>query len=499
MRTGLLSVVTAGRSSAVSVATSSRVESRAETARRHFVAVVMLIYLLVLVEGALRKWVVPQFSLYVFFIRDPFVIYAYLFATRHRLWPKRTSLVIVCVALGVFGFLLGSVQLMIGDSTGTRVLLALYGWRNYFLYAPLAFLIGAQFSYEDVLRVARWTLLLSVPIAVLVTAQFFAPLDAPINVGFAKESALRFLGLGLTGEHTRPMGTFSSGAGQIQFVASTFAMLLGLAIASTRKRGTAWWLLLVGAGSVATCVALGGSRAALLHCGLIAIVGMGLSVIGPGMALKLRSVVLPLALAGLFAVLYPVVFPEGFAAFTARWDAAAIAESKTFEGGLLERALTGFVDFTRLWDRAPVLGYGLGLGGNASTTLGIKIDGSDPLSLAETDWARHIVDLGPVFGTGYIAFRVVLTLWLGMLVLRATRRGAGPLPLLLYAYTGYVLLLGQVTGQGAINAYAWLFMGLCIAAASAAQRTAPVRATSLHDRAAALRRKLRSAERRAVQ
>jgi hypothetical protein len=488
MHTGLLEAV------ARPAKARTRAEPR-ERARRQLVGVVMIVYLLLLFEGSLRKWVAPQLSLYIFFIRDPFVLYAYVLAVRYRLWPRSTPLLVVCVAMAVLGLLLGSIQLVTDDSSTTRVLLALYGWRNYFLYAPLAFLIGAQFRYEDVLRVARWTLLLSVPIAVLVTAQFFASPDSPINVGLASEAALRFVGLGVTGEHTRPMGTFSSGAGQIQFVASAFALLLGLVIAPARQRGVSLWVLLLAAGGVATCLALGGSRATLLHCGLIAVIGMGLVVIGRSTALKLRSVLLPLTLVWLFAALYPVVYPEGFAAFAARWDVAASAESKTFQGGVFGRALYGFIDFTRLWDRTPVLGYGLGLGGNASTTLGVKIDGGDPVSLAETDWARHIVDLGPVFGTGYIAFRIVLVLWLGMLVLKATRRGAGPLPLLLFAYAGYVLLLGQVTGQGAVNAYAWLFTGLCIAAARMQRDAAPALAEPAYDRLAALRERLRSAER----
>ena len=495
MHTGLLDRAHASERAARPAKTRSLIGPR-ERARRQLVGVVMIIYLLLLFEGALRKWVAPQFSLYIFFIRDPFVLYAYVLAMRHRLWPKSTPLLVVCLAMAVLGLLLGSIQLMVDNGSTTRVLLALYGWRNYFLYAPLAFLIGAQFHTADVLRIARWTLLLSVPIAVLVTAQFFASPDAPINVGLASESALRFVGLGVNGDHTRPMGTFSSGAGQIQFVASAFALLLGLVIAPARRRGVALWVLLLAAAGVATCLALGGSRATLLQCGLIAIIGMGLAVLGRGTSLKFRSVLLPLAVAWLFAVLYPVVYPEGFATFAARWDVAAAAENKTFQGGVFGRALYGFVDFTRLWDRTPMLGYGLGLGGNASTTLGVKIAGSDPVSLAETDWARHIVDLGPVFGTGYIAFRIVLVLWLGMLVLKATRRGAGPLPLLLFAYAGYVLLLGQITGQGAVNAYAWLFTGLCIAAASMERSAASQPAMPAQDRVAVLRERLRSAEHR---
>ena len=40
------------------------------------------------------------------------------------------------------------------------------------------------------------------------------------------------------------------------------------------------------------------------------------------------------------------------------------------------------------------------------------------------------------------------------------------MPLLLFGYVAYLLMLGQVTGQGAVNGYAWLFTGLCIAAAN---------------------------------
>jgi len=316
-----------------------------------------------------------------------------------------------------------------------------------------------------------------VPIGVLVAVQFWSPLNSAINVGIASDTALQFHGLGLTGEHTRPMGTFSSGAGQIQFVASAFAILLAFFIMPGRTRPVGRWLLLFAAGGLMTSLALGGSRATVLHCVLIGLIGMGLGLIGRSAALKARAIALPLLLGAALVLLYPILFPEGFEAFTARWDTAAKAES-SFEGGVFGRALYGMVDFVRLLDDTPLLGYGLGFGGNASTTLGIKIDGVNPISLAETDWARHIVDLGPVFGIFYIALRVALTIWVGVLVLRATRRGAGPLPLLLYAYAGYVLLLGQITGQGAINAYAWLFTGFTIAAATQQLRASQKNAQS---------------------
>jgi len=49
-------------------------------------------------------------------------------------------------------------------------------------------------------------------------------------------------------------------------------------------------------------------------------------------------------------------------------------------------------------------------------------------------------------------------------VVRATRRSGDPLPMMLFAYAGYVILIGQITGNGSINFYGWLFTGVCLAA-----------------------------------
>ena len=123
------------------------------------------------------------------------------------------------------------------------------------------------------------------------------------------------------------------------------------------------------------------------------------------------------------------------------------------------------VDFVRLLDEVPALGYGIGYGGNASIILKAEVDGVQVGWLAEADLSRQMVDLGPIFGMGYIVFRMAFVVWLGLEALKATRRSADPLPVMLYAYAGVTIFAGQITGNGTINAYAWLFTGLCIAAA----------------------------------
>lgn len=431
-----------------------------------------VIYLLAIFEGALRKWVAPELSQYIFFIRDPFAILAYLLAFNHRLWPRRSLPLKIGLMLAATGALIALLQITLSGFDGMQILLAGYGWRNYFLYLPLAFLVGEQFTRRDVVRLCRLTLWLALPVAFLIALQFAAAPNAPINVGIATDTAAQFRGLGLDGDHTRPMGTFTSAAGQTMFVSSAFAFLLALMIMPAKRRPIGLVTVLVGAVSVLSAIALGGSRYAFIHCGLSVVLAMLLGIFIKGTLTKSRAVLIPLALAVTAGMLYPIVFPEGFSAITSRWNNAAEVETAQFgNSGVVGRALNDTVNFVDLLHVAPALGYGLGFGGNASTSLGATIEGATPLELAESDWARHIVDLGPLFGCAFIACRIAFVLWLGKLVLQASRRSSDPIPALLFTFISSELFYGQVTGHGTINIYVWLYTGLCLAAMRTTLRT----------------------------
>ena len=458
-----------------------RARADGDAARRSVVRWVMLIYLLAIFEGSLRKWVVPEFGQALFFIRDPVLVLVYVQATRHRLWPRGSWPFTLTLALAAFGGVLALLQIATQGVDNLRLLLAAYGYRNYFLYAPLAFLVGAQFRRDDLQRLFRWTLWLTLPMALLVALQFSSPLGAPINAGISEDVKLQYRGLTVNADTTRPQGTFSSGAGQQQFVVTSFAILLALLLTSAPRRGSGRVLLVLATAGVLTCIGLSGSRGTMLHCGLVVAAAASLAAVGQGAALRSRALLLPLALTAAAVLLYPVVFPKGAASFLERWEAADRVESRHFEGGVFGRALYGLVDFTRLLGDTPLLGYGLGYGGNASLILRANVDGVVPGMLAETDWARHVVDLGPPAAFGFIAYRLLLVGWLGARVLRSTLDRPDPIPMLLYAYAGVTLLTGQITGQGAINVYGWLFAGLCIASTSpgplAAARRLPALAT----------------------
>ncbi len=434
----------------------------AERARRRIVSLVMLVYLLLIFEGALRKWLLPSFGQLLFFIRDPFVLWIYWLAARNGFIPRGQPLLIAGIAFGVTTVFWLGLQAA-GPASGVPQwpLLAAYGWRNYFLYIPLPFIISLTFLRQDLHRLIKVSLALAIPIALLVLLQFRAAPDAPINVGFGGLSQ-QFRGLGIDENHTRPMGTFTSDVGQKQFVVSCVAMLLSLWIAPKARRFLKPWQLMAATFAVLSCLAVSGSRGSVLASGVVTFAAVGSSAVLRGKGGSMRAFLLPLIIVAAAVLLYPIVFPDGYAAFMGRWNIAAEVESQSYHYGLVGRTFLSLIDFVYLLGETPLVGYGLGFAGNATAVLGITIPGLN--SWAESDWARHIVDLGPLLGIAFMVYRITLVFWLMKMAWIGARRSGDPLPLLLLAYFALDLMYGQVTGHGTINGYVWIFSGLCLAA-----------------------------------
>ena len=215
---------------------------------------------------------------------------------------------------------------------------------------------------------------------------------------------------------------------------------------------------------MATCLAVSGSRAAFLHVSIVMLAALLLGILTRSASIRIRALAIPLAVLGLGSILHPIVFPEAFHAITDRIQEAYAVESKFSSLGIFWRALYDYLDFFRLLATTPLSGYGLGLGGNGR----IFLSSSDAVSLsdiyAESDWSRHIIDLGSVLGIFYILYRITWFLTLLSQCIKAARQTESPLPMMLFGYCGIGLLNGQLTGHGLVGGFLWLFIGLCMVA-----------------------------------
>ena len=457
--------------------TAAAVE-RPLTHRRIETLVIALFWLLI-AEGALRKWVAPQLSQALFFIRDPVVLLIYWYALRGGVLRRSRPLLYLGLAFAVLALPLAVAQIAtLGNSQ--LVTVAIYGWRQYFLYLPLPFIMAASFSRDSLPRFAWHVCGAAIISAPLVFLQFHAPPSSVINRGIAEDERLQFQSFAYTGGLIRPSGTFTSTVGVTELVSSSFALLLALWLTPARARGVPIALLLVGSAALATCLALSGSRAAFVHCAIVMLCALLLGALTRQSAVRVRALFLPLAFLALLVVLYPIVFPQAFDAMLTRVSEAYGAESQFSSLGIFGRALYETIDFAYFMGNAPLMGYGLGLGGNGRTWF-TSADSDFLLRIgAESDWSRHIVDLGPVVGVLFILYRIAFVCILFVQVVKATRTSGSALPLLLFGYVGIGLFYGQLTGHGTVGGFLWLFLGLCMASCNVAAfetpRTGPLAA-----------------------
>jgi hypothetical protein len=427
---------------------------------------VLAMFWLLVFEGAIRKWVAPQFSAYLYFLRDPVVIATYIMAIRAGVFSPMSPWLGAGLGIALAASILALYNLVAGNSQYVPILAA-YGFRNYFLYLPLAFVIARCFRMRDVSVLAACSivaLLVATPIAVL---QFEASPTSVLNVGIASDPDMQFKNLSSGSERVRPAGTFTSVMGMTQLTVVGVAMLMWAWSSSRRPKPVNPWLVRLGLVAVATALAVSGSRTTFVHSGVVVLTAMAIAPLLPGVGNKFKTFLLPGVAAVVFAILFPVLFPEAAQSFFERWNNAAQTESALLQLGWVGRAFHGFYDFFRLFGQMPVLGHGIGIAGNGAVTMGVSFNGVSVLKLAEEDWSRHIVELGPVVGLVFIIFRASFGMWLGLQAFRATIRSGELLPVVLFAYCGVALVHGQITGHGLVNGFGWIFVGVCMASCNA--------------------------------
>ena len=408
---------------------------------------IWLYFWLLIFEGSLRKWLVPQLSAPLLIIRDPVVIGAYFLALKGGIFPKDVFTKSI-IYLAFFSFLGGLAAIIISGSGNLSV--TLFGLRANFLHLPLLFLIPKVFNLDDVQKLGRWVLLLAAPMAILMVYQFGSPSDAFINrtvgtgEGFQLSSALGKI---------RPPGTFSFITGPILYFTFVASFLLyGLLEQHTYKM----WLLSTAGLGLALALAVSGSRGAITSVGIVVLSLIIILFIRPDLISKSYKLLILAAIVGIGISFIPS-FKEGLDVLNTRTESANAVEAKS--GGIVGRFIGGFLEPFNNTDQIPLLGYGLGMGTNAGSAI-LTGTGKAKFLLAEGEWARVFLESGLVLGLLFILLRIALISWMGSLSIKSAADG-NILPLLLFSACALIILNGQF-GQPTTVGFAILGGGLCL-------------------------------------
>lgn len=414
---------------------------------------IWLYFFLLIFEGTFRKWILPQFSDVLLVVRDPVVLAIYFMAIKTRMFPRNNYI----LALGIIAILSWLVSLVVLEpylSLKPLLLVTGFGFRSNFLHLPLIFVIGRALDQEDVLKLGKWVVIGLIPMCILLAIQFNADPDAFIN---------RTAGLGETQQITagggkiRPPGPFSFVSGVIFYAALAAAYLLYGALTREVYRN---WLLLVGGCALVVTIGVSGSRSVLLAVLVVLSSLLAIIIFRPS-AMNQFGRNLLIAVVVLLVVVRLPVFKEGVQVLSDRFTAVAEAEEKSIARGLLARTFSGYAEGFLLIPRAPIGGYGLGIGTNGGAKF---LTGRSLFLLSEGEWGRVVLESGPILGLAFLLWRTLLTFRLGVLSFRQLKRGE-ILPLMLYC-AGFLSLLSGQFGQPTNLGFAVFVCGLSLAAAN---------------------------------
>lgn len=418
---------------------------------------IWLYFWLLIFEGSLRKWVVPALSDPLLIIRDPVVILIYLQAIRGGFFPNHW-LVKTTIILGAITFFWGCAHLV--DGSYLTLLVTAYGVRTYFLHLPLIFIIGHVFTRQDVLKMGKWILLLSIPMAMLMVAQYKVDTGHWLNRATTGEDSKQITAaLG----RVRPPGTFSFITGPAVFYPlATVYLLFGI----MHPRIYSKWLIIGAATATALVLPISGSRTLVLATAVVVAYASVVLIRNPRFLPRFAVWAVVIFFAGL-AILALPVGQQAIESFSTRWDQATMSEGEG-EGARagVSRRVGGNV--TEVFDYLPSIpfaGYGIGVG----TNVGVKLQtGGVGFLYGEAEWTRNVMEAGPFLGFAYIGFRIVLAFFLLWLAFNRMLVG-DPLAWLFMGATFLNIVMGQTTQPTSLGFIA-LTSGLSLAAVGVMQR-----------------------------
>jgi hypothetical protein len=392
--------------------------------------------ILLLFEGALRKWITPGLSNPLLIIRDPFAIAIYAISLQIGIFPRNkyaNQLYMLAVACGLISLL-----------TPAGLKITAFGLRTNFLHLPLMFILPKVFNFKDLIKIGKFLTIIAIPMAFIVAEQFQATPDDIINTtagGAGRQ-------LETSGGKVRASGTFTFVTG----IVSYFSLILAFTIAAYfRKKTFPWWLMVLGLTSIFVAMVTSGSRSVVAGCFEVLAAFAFLAFYRFKEFGKIFGLIF-ISATILIVVSQSELFKDGIAVLNLRFEEAASAEMGPVEE-FFERnkfILSSPIHYSM---DAGLLGRGLGSGTNTAAALGYAFYG-------ENEWARNVLESGFILGNLFILWRIQMVWVILRLAIFHLKKGHY-FPIFLAGASITMVLYGQL-GQPTTLGFATIGAGLCL-------------------------------------
>jgi hypothetical protein len=406
---------------------------------------IWLYFFLLILEGALRKWVLPDLATPLLVVRDPVALLILIMSLQRGLF-RLNAYIVTMWAVGVIAF---CTAMLLGHG---NITVALFGVRILVLQFPLLFVIGRAFDYGDVIKIGKVLLWMIMPMTLLITIQFYSPQSAWVNRGIGGDlDAAGFTGaLG----YLRPPGTFSFVSGIVGFYGLSAAYILFFWL--DRSVGIKNWLLFAATACLLISIPVSISRTLFLGVSVSVLFAIILTTYKPKYLFRLVGAILVGGVL-LFTLSSFNFFHIGVEAFTDRFTTANASEGGA-QGVFLDRFLGGMIGGIVNAGGIPFFGFGIGMGTNAGAKL---MTGEVTFLLSEGEWGRLIGEMGLCLGLIAISVRSILVVKMALRSFNFIHK-KNSLPWMLTSFGFLNILQGQWAQPSALG-FAILSGGLILA------------------------------------
>lgn len=406
---------------------------------------IWIYFLLLIFEGALRKWFLPFLAAPLLVVRDPLAIWLIYMAWKHNV-VKATMYVLLMVFFTIISI---STALLFGHGS---MIVALYGARITLIHFPVMFIIGKVFNQEDVIKMGRVLLMIAIPMTVLIALQFYSPQSAWVNRGIGGDME----GAGFSGAmgYFRPPGTFSFTTGNVMFYSFVACFVFYFWLSKVKINRI---ILIAATAGLMASISLSISRTLMYSIGVTFIFTL-ISVASKPKFLVRMIVFMILGALVLMILSQTAFFQTGTEAFTSRFELASENEGGV-TNSLLNRFFGGMLTAVANSNNLPFFGHGLGMGTNAGAAM--LTGSSGKFLIAEGEWLRLVGEMGFVMGIFILLIRVIFCADIFIKSYNNIKLG-NLLPWLLLSFGLLIILQGQ-WAQPTVLGFSTLVGGLILA------------------------------------
>ena len=402
---------------------------------KFFQKFILFYFFYILLEGAFRKWFLPNLANEIIIIRDLFVIFIIMKAITRQYYNFNSLLEKVLIYWTILVLFWIILQILFTD---IEIFVFIIGLRNWVLYFWFSVLIFRVFNtFDEINNFINKIIYTIIPISLLVLVQHYLPIDHFLNKQIG--SGIIFT---VAKDIVRVTGTFSFTSGQAEYV--SFITPFFLYLLFEKEKHEPFLIKIILLFSLLTCVAVSGSRGLIISTTMMVLIALIYNK-------NYKNFIVNLFIFLFILFICFFIYERAIEATVTRFTTAQ-------DDIFYIRIIKSILPNVNALDNFNLIGQGIGLGSNMSANY---TDLGRNFTLGEGEHNR-IISEGGLLGVVFYISKFIVSIFFIKKSSKIYKEFNIALPLYFSIYVVIQLLLHPITGQITAHAFTFLSLGFLL-------------------------------------